>query len=65
MTSDRTVKKLYEWNPISTRLVGRLKIDRKRYKEELRIVKVNKGTKCVHDRVKWKETDENARIFKT
>ena len=27
----------------------------KRYKEELRIVKINKWTKFVHDRVKWKE----------
>ena len=26
MTNDRLVKKLYEWNPLSTRLVGRRKI---------------------------------------
>jgi hypothetical protein len=50
-----TVRELYEWKPISTRLAGRPKIRWENdIKEDLGIMKINNWTKCFEDRVKWK-----------
>jgi len=59
------VQKLYEWKPISTRLAGRPKVRWENdIKEDLRIMEINNWTKCIQDRVKWKEVVEKAKTFK-
>jgi hypothetical protein len=63
MTNDRTVKKLYEWQPISTRLAGRPKIIWENdIKENLRIMKINNWRKCIQEWVIWKEVVEKANL---
>jgi hypothetical protein len=54
-------QKLYEWKPISTRSKIRCEND---ITEGLRIMKINNWTKCIQDRVKWKEVVEKAKTFK-
>jgi hypothetical protein len=59
------VKKLYEWQPISTRLAGRPKIIWENdIKEYLRIMKINNWTKCIQEWVMWKEVVEKSKPFK-
>jgi len=49
----------------TTRLAGRPKIRwEKDVKGDLRIMRINKCTKCSQDRVIWKEVVEKARTFK-
>jgi hypothetical protein len=59
MASDGVLKKLYECKPIAAELAGRptirWEID---IKEVLRTTKINIWTRCVQDRVKWKEVVE-------
>jgi hypothetical protein len=33
-------------------------------KEDLKIMKINNWTKCIQDRIKWKEVDEKAKPCK-
>jgi len=33
-------------------------------KEDIRIMKINNWTECIHDRVKWKEVVEKFETFK-
>jgi len=59
------VKKLREWNSISTRLEEAQKTRCEKYiREDLRIVKTNNWTKCNQYRFKWKEVFESASIVK-
>jgi hypothetical protein len=59
------VKKLHYWKPISRRLAGRPEIRWENdIKGDLRIMGVNKSTKCTQDRVNWKEVVGKARTFK-
>ena len=56
MAKGRVVSMLYEWKPIFARLAGRPKIRWENdIKEDLRIMKINNWTKCIQDRVKWKD----------
>lgn len=65
MTNDRMVKKLYERQPISTRLAGRPKIIWENdMKEDLRNMKINNWTKFIEEWVIWKEIVQKAKPFK-
>jgi hypothetical protein len=65
MINDRIVKKRVEWKPIYTTLAGKPKTRwGNDVKEDLRIMKINKSTKRIQDRVKWKVVVENARTLK-
>ena len=64
MTNDRMFKKLYACQSISTRQAGRPKIIWENdIREDFKIMK-KKETKCIHDRVKWKELADKAKNFK-
>jgi hypothetical protein len=59
------VKKLCEWKLICTGLAGRLNIGGANdMKEDLRIMKINIWTKCMQDRVNWKEVVERVTPLK-
>jgi hypothetical protein len=65
MTNDIMVKKIYEWQLISTRLAGNPKIIwENAIKKDLRIMKINNWTKCIQEWVIWKEAVEKAKPFK-
>jgi hypothetical protein len=59
------VKKLYEWKPMSKSLAGRPRTGWENdVKGDVRIMKINNRTKCIQDRVKWKEVAEKAKTLK-
>jgi hypothetical protein len=64
MESDRTVKKVYEWKPISTRPQGRQKL---RWNNDtrngLKEMKLNNWRIYIQDRNKWKRIVEKAKPF--
>ena len=63
MINDMTIKKLFEWKQIYTRLAGRQETGWENdTKEELRVMKVNNWTKSIQNRVKWKEVVEKAKF---
>ena len=65
MTNDRMVKKLCKWKPEFAVLGGRPETGWENdIKEYLRIMKISNWTKCMQDRVKWKEVIEKAKTFK-
>jgi hypothetical protein len=58
-------KTLHKWKLMSTRLAGRPeKKMGKRYKEDLKIMKINNWPKCIQNWVKWKEVVEKAKTCK-
>ena len=64
MTNDRMVKKLCKWKPEFAVLGGRPETGWENdIKEYLRIMKISNWTKCMQDRVKWKEVVEKAETF--
>jgi hypothetical protein len=59
------IKNLYEWKPISTRSAGRPKNSWKNgIKENLSTMKINNWTRCIQDRIKWREVVEKTKTFK-
>jgi len=65
MADDGMVKKLYQWKPICTGLAGNQNVVWENdLKEDLRITKINNWTKCVQNRVKWKEVVVKAKTLK-
>ena len=60
MSDNRTVKKIYKWKPVTTRLQGRPK---SRWdgngKEDICKMKIQNWTVCVQDRGKWRDVVEN------
>jgi hypothetical protein len=64
MPDTRTVKKIFNWKPLTKRSQGR-----PRYRWEDNIekdicqLKIQKWIACVQDRGKWKEVVEKAKTF--
>jgi hypothetical protein len=64
MGSDRTVKKVYEWKPISMLPQGRPKLRWENdIKNDLKEMKLNNWRICIQDRNKWKRIVEKAKTF--
>jgi hypothetical protein len=65
MPEKRMVKKVYKWEPMLTRPLGRPK---NRWKHDIindmKKLKINKWTSCIQDRSKWKLYVEKAKTFK-
>jgi hypothetical protein len=66
MDSDRTVTKVYEWKPISTRPQGSPKLRWKNViKNDLKEIKLNNWRIFIRDRNKWKRIVEKTKTFNT
>jgi hypothetical protein len=64
MDSDRTVKKVYEWKPISMRPQGKPNLRWENdIKNDLKEMKLNNWRICIQNRSKWKRTVEKAKNF--
>jgi hypothetical protein len=64
MGSDRMVKKVYEWKPISTRSQGRPKLRRENdIKNDLKEMKLNNWKIYIQDRNKLKRIVDKAKTF--
>jgi hypothetical protein len=61
MPDDRTVKKVYEWTPMSTRPLGR---PQNRWEDDVKSdvihMRINNWKNCIKNRPKWKEFVEKA-----
>jgi len=62
MADNSTVKKVYEWSPALTRLLGRTK---NRWKDDVKSditnMKITTWRDCIRNRPKWKKFFEKAR----
>jgi hypothetical protein len=64
MHSDRMVKKVCEWKPISTGPQGRPKLRwENNIKNDLKEMKLNNWRICIQDRNRWKTIVEKAETF--
>ena len=65
MSDTRTVKKIFNWKPLTKRSPGRPKYRwEDNIKQDICQMKINNWTACVHDREKWKEeVVEKAKTF--
>jgi len=65
MADNRIVKKLYQWKPIYTGLAGNPNVGWENdLKEYLGITKINNWTKCVQNRIKWKDVVVKAKTLR-
>jgi len=65
MPDTRTVKEIFNWNPLTKRSQGRCKYRwEDKAKQEICQMKVKNWITCVRDRGKWKEFVEKAMTFK-
>jgi hypothetical protein len=64
MPESRTVKKIFNWTPLTTRSKGRPK---QRWEDniiqDIRQINVKNWTACAQDRVKWKNVVEKVKNF--
>jgi hypothetical protein len=64
MADTRTVKKLFNWIPLTKRSQGRPKYRwEDNIKQDICQLKIQKWIACVQDRGKWKEVVEKAKNF--
>jgi hypothetical protein len=64
MPDTRTVKKIFNWKPLTKRSQGRPKYRWKNdIKQDICRMKLKNWIACVQDRGKWKEAVEKARTF--
>jgi hypothetical protein len=63
MPDTRTVKKIFNWKPLSKRSQGRLKYRWEgNIKQDICQMKIKNWIACFQDRGKWKEVVEKAKI---
>jgi hypothetical protein len=62
MPGFRTVKKIFNWTPLTTRTKGRPK-QRWEYNiiQDIRHLKIQNWTACVQDRIEWRKVVEKAK----
>jgi hypothetical protein len=64
MLDSRTVKKIFNWTPLTARSKGRPK---QRWEDNIiqgiRQINIKNWTVCVQDRMKWKNVVEKAKTF--
>ena len=64
MSDSRTVKKIFNWKPLTKRSQGRPKYRwEDNIKQDICQMKIKNWTPCVQDREKWKEVVEKAKTF--
>jgi hypothetical protein len=64
MPNTRTIKKIFNWKPLTKRLQGRQKYRREDIiKQDICQLKVRNWIACVQDRWEWKEVVEKAKTF--
>jgi hypothetical protein len=64
MSDTRTVKKIFNWKPLTKRSQGRPKYRWKdNIKQDVCQLKIKNWIACVQDRGKWKEVVEKAKTF--
>jgi hypothetical protein len=64
MPDTRTVKKIFNWKPLTKRSQGRLKYRwEDNIKEGICQMKIKNWIACIQDRGKWKEVIEKAKTF--
>ena len=64
MPDTRTVKKIFNWKPLTKRSQGRLKYRwEDNIKQDICQMKIKNWIACVQDRGKWKEVVEKAKTF--
>jgi hypothetical protein len=64
MSDTRTVKKIFNWKPLTKISQGRPKYRREdNIKQDICQMKIKNWTACVQDREKWKEVVEKAKTF--
>jgi len=61
MPEARATKKIFKWNPLTTRPSGRPKYRREDIIQNLGQMKIKSWLTCVQDRAKWKDVVENAK----
>jgi hypothetical protein len=63
MPGSRTVKKIFNWTPLTTRTKGRPKQRREdNVIQDLRHLKIKNWTACVQDRMEWRKVVEKAEM---
>jgi len=64
MADTRTVKKIFNWKPLTKRSQGRPKHRwEDNIKQDIYQMKIQNWIACVQDRGKWKEVVEKAKTF--
>jgi hypothetical protein len=64
MSDTRTVKKIFNWNPLTKRSQGTPKYRwEDNIKQDICQLKIQNWIACVQDRGKWKEVVEKAKTF--
>jgi hypothetical protein len=64
MPDTRTVKKIFNWNPLTKRSQGRPKYRWKdNIKQDISQLKIQNWIARVQDAGKWKQVDEKAKTF--
>jgi len=61
MPETRATKKIFKWNPLTTRTRGRPKYRWEDIIQDLRHMKIKNWLTCVQDRAKWKDVVEKAK----
>ena len=61
MPDARATKKIFKWNPLTTRTRGRPKYIWKDIIQDLGQIKIKNWLACVQDRAKWKDVVEKAK----
>jgi hypothetical protein len=65
MNSERLIKGICKWKPLGTRTAGR---PENRWEDDvtkdLKLLKIENWTNCIHNRENWRRTVEKVKTFK-